>query len=209
MLGGVMISFTECTNNVDCSKYYVVHHNNHYSICYKKDVKINGYDEKYYNVNNNKLIGMICKEGDNFDYNNHRLGDEFLFSKQVIALTDVIKNKELSQQTFKNLSDSDVIKSAVDSYYYCCQYETNIKLDYSEITTDLSVFKINDEYVIGYDLTKQKNIQYIYDINTFDVLKCKPNDIIKKYKINSDKENISYFECQENLEKVKQKVMNK
>lgn len=206
-----MISSTGCTTDVDCSKYYVVHHNNHYSICYKKVININGDDEKYYQANDNKLIGIICTKGNNFDYNysNHSLSNDFLCTKQILKLTDVIKNKELNQNTFDKLTDSDVIKSAVDSYYYSCEYEKNFRLDYTDITTDLSVFKINGEFIIGYDLTPNKSNKYIYDINSFDVLKFNSDSKVKKYNINSSKEKLSYLECQENLEMIKQKVMKK
>ena len=209
----IPIVFAGC-NDIDISNYYLVHNEGNYYICEKLDRYINSCDFEYKSIVDGKIVGVVCCDNNNFDYQKHRLSTEFLCELQFAPISEVLVNDSFSYDDLKTVASSDVISIIGDNFFQNKKYffESNFE---SFNSSSLQIYKLNNHIVFGYDVSPERlnsSNDYIYSIIDNDVVKLSDYnvenyDITKYY---NDTDYITYdialeLSNDKKLEKVLQK----
>lgn len=173
-------------NSIDASKYYLVHNDGNYYICYKGDKYINSCDIEYKSITDDKVVGVVCSNNNNFDYQEHHFSTEFLSELQICNLKDVL-NCNLSQDELKNIVLSNRINELGDKYF------KNRKYYFIYDNSPLNIYKVDEKIILGYDLSPERldgSSAYVYSIND--------NDVVNLFNYDIDVYNISNYFSDDN-----------
>ena len=187
IIGGMVpLIFTGC-NNVDTSYYYLVHNNNTYYICTKSEKYVNSCDIEYKSIIDGNIIGSVCTDNNDFDYQIHHLSTDFLSKLQICNLKDVLNSNSVSYDYLKDLANSDDINELGDEYFENREYYFNYDLT-DNYETNLKIYETDSNIILGYDISPKRlegTYDYVYSIIDKDVIKLSDYDVkvhdISKY----------------------------
>ena len=172
--------FLSGCNSVDTDNYYIVSKDGNYSLCSREYHFASSDDYEYDSVIDGDSVGLICSNGDNFDYEKHRITTKFLCELQVVNLKDAIENDKLSKEAIRNLATSDVLYDIAENYFINKKYYYEQDFDYGSTST-LKMFTTEDKLIVGYDISPKRlsnTMKYVYSIIDNDTLTFRENDII-------------------------------
>lgn len=203
--------FTGC-NSKSLDDYYLVSKDGNYSICYRTDIYKNCDDYDYNSIIDNKTIGSICSNGNNFDYENHHFSTEFISEMQVTSLKEVLNKDSMNYNDLINLAKS-FPKDIGDNYYKSKKYYVTENFKYSK-SSKMEIFIYNNNIIIGYDLSPERlydENRYIYSIKDMTTLAFRNDDNIKSYSLDSNLSNgyITYDTALFIINKEKEKILKK
>ena len=200
--------FTGCSNN-NSEDYYLVHNNGKYYICTKSKYT-NSCDVEYKSINDNKIVGVICLDGNNFDYQCHHLTTDFLSEFQIVNMKEILRNNQISYNKLSNLSQNDIDKLG-NEYYQNMKYSVVNSFKYYD-NSNLAVFDAdNNTIVIGYDISPRRlhdSNDYVYSIIDKDVLDLSNYDV-QSYDISEYFTNDNYITYNTTLELSNSKKLKK
>ncbi len=166
-------------DNVNTSDYYLVHNNDKYYICTKTGKYVNSCDHDFKSVIDDSVVGSICENKDNFDYQIHRLSTDFLSELQVANLSDVIDEQVKSYRDIVKFAQSDTLNDIGDRYFKNKKYYFEYDFD-SYLSSSLKIYKLENGIILGYDMSPKRlsgTNDYVYSIIDNDVIKLSGNDI--------------------------------
>ena len=209
----IPVILTGC-NNLNINDYYLVCENSNYYICKKVGTFNKSDDYEFKSILDNRIIGSICSNRDNFNYETHRFSTNFLCELQVANLKDVFNKNSFSSDELMNIVNNN-LNEVGDNYFKNTKYYFKSDFEYDK-NTNLKIFNYNDTFILGYDISPKRlndSGRYIYSIKDFDVIKTEFESSLEEYDINlENKENayISYSEAldllnSERLEKILKK----
>lgn len=160
-------------NSIDASKYYLVHNDNNYYICTKGDKYINSCDIEYKSITDDKIVGVICSNNNNFDYQEHHFSTEFLSELQIVPVSDAFDNNSFNYDELKSIALSSEINDLGDKFFKSKEYLFNYEFE-NYFSISLQVYKTDNKLILGYDISPKRlngSNCYVYSIIDNDVIK--------------------------------------
>ena len=206
---GLMIPTISGCDLKNTSDYYLVHNDDNYYICMKSNKFVNSCDIEYRSIIDNKIVGSICLNKNNFDYQVHHFATDFLSELQIVSMQDLLGYDFISSDELMNIAKKD-LKSIGDSYYKNKEYLINEKFEFY-FDSNLSLYNLENKIIVGYDMSPKRlsgTGDYVYSVIDKDVIKLSDKSVntfdISKY-FNNDK----YITYETALELVNNKSLEK
>lgn len=162
----------------NASDYYMVHNNGEYYICTKSEKYINSCDIDFISILDNSIVGSICLDNNNFDYQAHRIATDFLSELQIACIKDVLNRDSIGYNELINIAKGD-INDIGEDYYEKINYMINKPFNYYE-DANLKVFDDGSDTYIGYDMCPKRlkgTNDYVYSIIDKDVVDLSKREI--------------------------------
>ena len=162
----------------NASDYYMVHNNGEYYICTKSEKYINSCDIDFISILDNSIVGSICLDNNNFDYQAHRIATDFLSELQIACIKDVLNRDSIGYNELINIAKGD-INDIGEDYYEKINYMINKPFNYYE-DANLKVFDDGSDTYIGYDMCPKRlkgTNDYVYSIIDKDVVDLSKKEI--------------------------------
>lgn len=196
----IPVILTGC-NNVNTKDYYLVCENSKYYICKKVGTFNKSDDYEFKSILDNKIIGSICSNRDNFNYETHRFSTNFLCELQVVSINKLFNKDSISITDLQDIANNN-INEIGDTYFKNTKYYFKSDFEYDQ-NSNLKLFYYNDTYILGYDISPKRldsNSRYIYSIKDFDVIKTDFEKTVDAYEINIDNKDNTYITYSETIE---------
>lgn len=163
---------------INASDYYMVHNNGEYYICTKSEKYINSCDIDFISILDNNIVGSICVDNNNFDYQAHRIATDFLSELQIVSIKFVLNKDSISYNELIKIAEND-INDIGDEYYKKINYMVNSSFNYYE-DTKLKIFDDGANSYVGYDVSPDRlrgTNDYVYSIIDKDVVDLSNREI--------------------------------
>lgn len=188
-------------NSVNTKDYYLVCENSKYYICKKVGTFNKSDDYEFKSILDNKIIGSICSNRDNFNYETHRFSTNFLCELQVVSINELFNKDNISIDDLLNIANNN-INEIGDSYFKNTKYYFKSDFEYDQ-NANLKLFNYNDSFILGYDISPKRldgTSRYIYSIKDIDVIKIDSEKTVDVYEINIDSKDDAYITYNETIE---------
>ena len=178
VLGLVIPSVFSGCDMRNTSDYYLVHNSGNYYVCTKSEKYINSCDIDFISILDNSIVGSICLDNNNFDYQAHRIATDFLSELQIACIKDVLNRDSIGYNELINIAKGD-INDIGEDYYEKINYMINKPFNYYE-DANLKVFDDGSDTYIGYDMCPKRlkgTNDYVYSIIDKDVVDLSKKEI--------------------------------
>ena len=178
VLGLVIPSVFSGCDMRNTSDYYLVHNSGNYYVCTKSEKYINSCDIDFISILDNSIVGSICLDNNNFDYQAHRIATDFLSELQIACIKDVLNRDSIGYNELIKIASSD-INDIGEDYYEKINYMINKPFNYYE-DANLKVFDDGSDTYIGYDMCPKRlkgTNDYVYSIIDKDVVDLSKKEI--------------------------------
>lgn len=209
---GIAIPTMLCGCDIrNTSDYYMVHNNGKYYICTKSEKYVNSCDIDFISILDNSIVGSLCLDNNNFDYQTHRIATDFLSELQIVSIKDLLNEDIVDYNYLVDLAKNG-INGIGEEYYENTNYLLSAPFNYYD-TADLKVFDNGNNTIIGYDMSPDRlsgTNDYVYSIIDKEVIDLSNGDV-NTFNINeffNDDNYITYDTAQElvNSDKIIKKL---